>query len=124
MMLNEWMTRIKWYTQDFLAESQKLLEKAPTSKEEGLTPPTKGMSNISKYSWLLPDFACCNGNQSSQPGPRRSRRGLCKQDSSYNPRGKLLDRRGQANVSANLPDHPAQSIALDMLYPMHFTHLC
>ncbi|GFW17043.1 hypothetical protein TNCV_2761671 [Trichonephila clavipes] len=26
-------------------------------------------------------------------------------------------------VSADLPDHPVQSIALDMLYPTHFTHL-
>ncbi|GFW62615.1 uncharacterized protein TNCV_1886621 [Trichonephila clavipes] len=54
------MTRTKWYTCDFLAESQKLLEKAPTSKDAGLTPPAKGISNISKYSGHLPDFVCCN----------------------------------------------------------------
>ncbi|GFU54702.1 hypothetical protein TNCV_1037491 [Trichonephila clavipes] len=33
--------------------------------------------------------------------------GLRKQDSSYGPRGRSLGRRGQANVSANLPDQPA-----------------
>ncbi|GFU95686.1 hypothetical protein TNCV_4692941 [Trichonephila clavipes] len=49
--------------------------------------------------------------------------GLRKQDSSYGPRGRSLGRRGQASMPANLPDHPAQSIALDMLYSMHFTHL-
>ncbi|GFX89110.1 hypothetical protein TNCV_2854091 [Trichonephila clavipes] len=53
----------------------------------------------------------------------RSRRGLRKQDSSYGPRGRSLGRRGQASVTVNLPDHPAQSITLDMLYPMHFAHL-
>ncbi|GFQ91674.1 hypothetical protein TNCT_200171 [Trichonephila clavata] len=30
------MTRRKWYKHDFLAESQKLLERAPTSKDAGL----------------------------------------------------------------------------------------
>ncbi|GFU10656.1 hypothetical protein TNCV_1773261 [Trichonephila clavipes] len=53
--------------------------------------------------------------QSSQPGPRRSRRGLCKQDNSYGPRGKSLGRRGQASVPANLPENPVQFIALNML---------
>ncbi|GFV81895.1 hypothetical protein TNCV_1057821 [Trichonephila clavipes] len=61
--------------------------------------------------------------QSSQPGPRWSRRGLRKQNSSYGPRGRSLGRRGQASVPANLPDHPAQSIALVILYPKHFAHL-
>ncbi|GFW09292.1 hypothetical protein TNCV_4276211 [Trichonephila clavipes] len=59
--------------------------------------------------------------QSSQPGPRRSQRGLRKLFNG--PRGRSLGRRGQASVLTNLPDHPAQSIALDMLYPMHFAHL-
>ncbi|GFU63064.1 hypothetical protein TNCV_4123061 [Trichonephila clavipes] len=36
--------------------------------------------------------------QSSQPWPRRSRRSLRKQDSSYDPRGKSLDWSGQACV--------------------------
>ncbi|GFT41202.1 hypothetical protein TNCV_3403591 [Trichonephila clavipes] len=61
--------------------------------------------------------------QSSQPGPRRSRRGLHKQDSSYGSRGRSLGRRGQASVMAYLPDHPVQLIVLDMLYSMHFAHL-
>ncbi|GFV05819.1 hypothetical protein TNCV_5035581 [Trichonephila clavipes] len=62
--------------------------------------------------------------QSSQPDSLRSRRlSLRKQDSSYGSRGRNLGRRGQASMPANLPDHLAQFIALDMLYPMHFTHL-
>ncbi|GFV30388.1 uncharacterized protein TNCV_98631 [Trichonephila clavipes] len=52
------MTRRKWYTHDFLAESQKLLERAPTSKDAGLTPKAEGQSNISKYPGHLPDIAC------------------------------------------------------------------
>ncbi|GFY13220.1 hypothetical protein TNCV_2334841 [Trichonephila clavipes] len=39
------------------------------------------------------------------------------------PGGRNLGRRGQASVSANLLDHPVQSIGLDRLYPMHFAHL-
>ncbi|GFU92530.1 hypothetical protein TNCV_4794591 [Trichonephila clavipes] len=61
--------------------------------------------------------------QSSQPRPRRYRRGLRKQESSYGPRGRSLGGRGQESVLVNLPDHPVQSIVLDMLYPMHFVHL-
>ncbi|GFW15082.1 uncharacterized protein TNCV_172291 [Trichonephila clavipes] len=60
------MARRKWYTHDFLAESQKLLEKAPTSKDAGLTPPAGVMSNISKYPGHLPDFACYDGNARNQ----------------------------------------------------------
>ncbi|GFV84972.1 RNase H domain-containing protein [Trichonephila clavipes] len=51
-------------------------------------------------------------------GPHRSRRGLRRQVSSYGPRGKSVDRRGQTSVPANVPEHPVQSIAQDMLYPM------
>ncbi|GFS64861.1 uncharacterized protein TNCV_2000751 [Trichonephila clavipes] len=108
----------KWYTHDFLAESQKLLKKAPTSKNAGLTPPTKGMLNISKYPGHLPDFTCYDGN------PRNH--GLVGVDgaySSYGSRGRILRKRGQASVPANLSDHPSETIALDMLYTMHFTHL-
>ncbi|GFY08383.1 hypothetical protein TNCV_1357891 [Trichonephila clavipes] len=61
--------------------------------------------------------------QSSQLGPRRSRRGLRKQDSSYGPSGRSLGRRGQAGVPANLSDHSVQFIALDMLSSMQFAHL-
>ncbi|GFY04832.1 uncharacterized protein TNCV_3952391 [Trichonephila clavipes] len=75
------MARRNRYTHDFLAESQKLIEKAPTSKDAGLAPPVEGMSNISKY----PGFRLLR-RQSSQPGPSWSRRGLCKQNSSYGPR--------------------------------------
>ncbi|GFU57343.1 uncharacterized protein TNCV_3635281 [Trichonephila clavipes] len=56
------MKRRKWYTHDFLVESQKLLEKAPNGKDAGFTPPVKGMSNISKYPGHLTDFACYDGN--------------------------------------------------------------
>ncbi|GFU59217.1 uncharacterized protein TNCV_4197491 [Trichonephila clavipes] len=112
------MTRRKWNTQDFLAELQKLLERAPTSKGAGLTPPAKGLSSISKYLGHL-----LLRRQFSQPGPRQSRWGLCKQDSSYGPRGRSLGRRGQASVPAILPDHPVQPILLYMLYPKHFAHL-
>ncbi|GFT12523.1 uncharacterized protein TNCV_5093301 [Trichonephila clavipes] len=55
------MTRRKWYTHDFLAESQKLLEKVPSSKDACLTPSAEGMSNISKYPEHLLDFACYDG---------------------------------------------------------------
>ncbi|GFT02111.1 hypothetical protein TNCV_84071 [Trichonephila clavipes] len=54
--------------------------------------------------------------QFSQPGPHRNRRGLRKQDSSYGLRGRSLGRRDQASVPANLPDHPVQSIARDMMH--------
>ncbi|GFV24668.1 uncharacterized protein TNCV_3339841 [Trichonephila clavipes] len=62
------MTRRKWYTHEFLAKSQKLLETAPTSKDAGLTPPAEGMSNISKYPGHLPDFAYSDGNPRNQGG--------------------------------------------------------
>ncbi|GFS97800.1 uncharacterized protein TNCV_2017781 [Trichonephila clavipes] len=94
-------TRIKWYTHVFLAESQKLLERAPTSKDAGLTPPAERLSNISKY----PGYHLLR-RRASQPGPRRSRWGLRKQESSYVLRVRSLCRRGQASVPANLPDHP------------------
>ncbi|GFW61503.1 uncharacterized protein TNCV_347511 [Trichonephila clavipes] len=61
------MPRKKWCTHDFLAESQKLLERAPTSKDAGLTSPAEGLSNISKYPRHLPDIACYDdGNPSNQ----------------------------------------------------------
>ncbi|GFX45341.1 uncharacterized protein TNCV_1026011 [Trichonephila clavipes] len=110
------MTRRKWYTHDFLAESQKLLEKAPTSKDADLTPPAEGMSNINKYPEHFPYFAYYVNNPLSQS--------LIGVDGlSYELRGRSLGRIGQAGVPANLPDHPVQSIALDMLYQMHFAHL-
>ncbi|GFT95727.1 homeotic protein female sterile [Trichonephila clavipes] len=52
--------------QDFLSESQKLLEKELTSKDEGLTPPTEGLSNISNYLGHLPNIACNDGNSRNQ----------------------------------------------------------
>ncbi|GFT74024.1 uncharacterized protein TNCV_3707601 [Trichonephila clavipes] len=60
------MTRRKWCTQDFLVESQKLLERVPTSKEAGLPPPGEGLSNISKYPGHLPDIAYYDGNPRNQ----------------------------------------------------------
>ncbi|GFU93216.1 uncharacterized protein TNCV_4217421 [Trichonephila clavipes] len=60
------MTRRKRYTYDFLAESQKLLERAPTSKYAGLSPPAEGLSNISKYPGHLLDIACYDGNPCNQ----------------------------------------------------------
>ncbi|GFW23602.1 uncharacterized protein TNCV_4091451 [Trichonephila clavipes] len=48
------------------AESQKLLEKVPSSKEAGLTPPAEGMWDIRKYTRHLPDFACYGGNPRNQ----------------------------------------------------------
>ncbi|GFW58983.1 uncharacterized protein TNCV_2830891 [Trichonephila clavipes] len=58
--------RRKWYTNNFLHESQKLLERVPTSKNTGLTPPVKGRSNIIKYPRHLPDIACYDGNPRNQ----------------------------------------------------------
>ncbi|GFX29072.1 uncharacterized protein TNCV_2072231 [Trichonephila clavipes] len=60
------LTRRKWYMNDFLAESQKLLERAPTSKDAGLQPPVEGLSNFSKYPWHLPDITCYYGNRRNQ----------------------------------------------------------
>ncbi|GFV95984.1 uncharacterized protein TNCV_2096531 [Trichonephila clavipes] len=60
------MPRIIWYMHDFLAESQKLFEQAPTSKDAGLTPPAERMSNISKHPGHLPDFICYEGNPRNQ----------------------------------------------------------
>ncbi|GFS97752.1 uncharacterized protein TNCV_2559011 [Trichonephila clavipes] len=60
------MTPRKWYTHDLFAELQKLLERAPTSKDAGLTPPAEGLLNISKYPGHLPDIACYDGNLHNQ----------------------------------------------------------
>ncbi|GFW11673.1 uncharacterized protein TNCV_43081 [Trichonephila clavipes] len=60
------MTRRKWYMHDFLAESLKLLETAPTSNEAGLTPLAEGLSNISKYLGHLLDIICYDGNPLNQ----------------------------------------------------------
>ncbi|GFX72340.1 uncharacterized protein TNCV_1252941 [Trichonephila clavipes] len=60
------MTCRKWYTYDFLAESQKLLDKAPTGKYADLTPPAERMSNIGKYPGHLPEFTCYDGNSRNQ----------------------------------------------------------
>ncbi|GFX41077.1 uncharacterized protein TNCV_2217751 [Trichonephila clavipes] len=60
------ITRRKWYTHDFIAESQKLLERAPISKDAGLPPPAEKLSNISKYPGHLPDIACYDGNPRNQ----------------------------------------------------------
>ncbi|GFW84277.1 uncharacterized protein TNCV_1131461 [Trichonephila clavipes] len=43
-----------------------MLEKVPTSKDVGLTPPAEGMSNISKYPGHLPDFTCYKSNPRNQ----------------------------------------------------------
>ncbi|GFS87568.1 uncharacterized protein TNCV_2941701 [Trichonephila clavipes] len=56
----------KWYTHDFLGESQNLLKRAPTNKDAGLKPPAEGLSNISKYSGHLPDIDCYDGNPRNQ----------------------------------------------------------
>ncbi|GFX53768.1 uncharacterized protein TNCV_1597141 [Trichonephila clavipes] len=56
----------KWQTQDFLVESQKLLERAHTSKVAGLTPPAEGQSNTNKHPGHLPDIAFYDGNPCNQ----------------------------------------------------------
>ncbi|GFW27114.1 uncharacterized protein TNCV_93401 [Trichonephila clavipes] len=72
------------YTHDFLAQSQKLFERAPTSKDAGLTPPAEGLSNISKYPEHLPHISCYDGN------PRThcliGVDGACVNKTSYGPR--------------------------------------
>ncbi|GFX06588.1 uncharacterized protein TNCV_3018221 [Trichonephila clavipes] len=60
------MTRRKWYTHVFLAESQELLERAPTSKVAGLTPLADELLNIGTYPGHLPDIACYDGNPRNQ----------------------------------------------------------
>ncbi|GFX04817.1 uncharacterized protein TNCV_2248001 [Trichonephila clavipes] len=114
-------TRRKWYTHDFLAESQKLLEKAPTSKDAGLTPTAEGLSNIRIYPGILPDSACYDRNPPNQSLIGVD--GTCVNKTSYSPKKRSLCRRGHASVPANLPDDLVQSISLDMLYSMHFAHL-
>ncbi|GFW42727.1 uncharacterized protein TNCV_473171 [Trichonephila clavipes] len=115
------MLRRKWYTQGFLAELQKLLEREPTSKNAGLTLPAKELSNISKYPGHLADIACFDGS------PRNQGHGgvdeACVNKTSYGPKGRRLDMRDQATVPVNLPDLPVQFITLGMLYLMHFAHL-
>ncbi|GFV81903.1 uncharacterized protein TNCV_1057901 [Trichonephila clavipes] len=44
----------------------KMLERAPTSKDAGLTPTEERMSNISKYPGHLPDFDYYDGNPRNQ----------------------------------------------------------
>ncbi|PRD28034.1 UNVERIFIED_CONTAM: hypothetical protein NCL1_33666 [Trichonephila clavipes] len=56
------MTRRKWWTHDFLAESQKRLERAPASKDACLTPTAEGLPNISKHPGHLPGIDCYDGN--------------------------------------------------------------
>ncbi|GFV02507.1 uncharacterized protein TNCV_1093631 [Trichonephila clavipes] len=56
------MTRRKLYTHDFL------LEKVPTSKDAGHTPPAERMSNIFANTQGLPDFACYDGNHRNLVG--------------------------------------------------------
>ncbi|GFV85090.1 hypothetical protein TNCV_3320281 [Trichonephila clavipes] len=73
---------------------------------------TQGISRIS------PDTTAILATRASSESTGLAR----KQDSSCGPRGRNLGRRGQTSVLANLPDHLAQSIALDILYPMHFQH--
>ncbi|GFV84205.1 uncharacterized protein TNCV_3038651 [Trichonephila clavipes] len=116
------MTRRKWYMHDFLAESQKLLEEVPTSKDAGFTPSAEGMLNISKYLGILPDFVCYDGNPRNQ-GLVGVDRAWVNKTFHMAPIERSLSRRGQASVPANLQDRPAQSITLDMIYSMHFTHL-
>ncbi|GFY18196.1 uncharacterized protein TNCV_2046021 [Trichonephila clavipes] len=101
------MTRRKWCTHDFLAESQKLLERASISKDADLTPPAEGLSNISKYPGHLPDFTCYDGNPRNQGLVGVD--GACVNKTSYGPRGRSLGRRSQASVVSNLPDPPNPS---------------
>ncbi|GFU09671.1 uncharacterized protein TNCV_5027171 [Trichonephila clavipes] len=104
MKVERMMTRGKWNTNDFLAESQKLLEKAPTSKDAGLTSPAERMSNISKYPGHLPDFNCYDGNPRNQGLVGID--GACVRLFICPPKGRNLGRKGQASAPANLPDRP------------------
>ncbi|GFT54983.1 uncharacterized protein TNCV_2325031 [Trichonephila clavipes] len=60
------MTRRKWYTHGFLEESQKLLERAPTSKDAGLTPPAEDCRTSENTSPPSPDTTCYDGNPRNQ----------------------------------------------------------
>ncbi|GFV15849.1 uncharacterized protein TNCV_988321 [Trichonephila clavipes] len=113
------MTRRRCYTHDFLAESQKLLERAPTSKDAGLTPPVQGLSNISKYPGHLPDIAYYDGSPRNQGLVGVDGACVKKTHHMASEEDFFLCRRGQASVLTNLLDHPAQSISQDM----HFAHL-
>ncbi|GFV87915.1 uncharacterized protein TNCV_781961 [Trichonephila clavipes] len=116
------MTHRKWNTYDFLTESQKLIERVHTSKNASLTPLVKRLSNISKYSGHLPDIACYDGNPGNQglvgvDGPCINSFFIWRQRKKYG-----HEKSGE--VLVNSPDQPVQSISLDMLYAMHFAHLC
>ncbi|GFV79777.1 uncharacterized protein TNCV_1726021 [Trichonephila clavipes] len=61
------MARRKGCTQDFLAESQKLLERVPNSKDEDIKLRTEGLSNIRKIPLgHLSDITCYDGNPNNQ----------------------------------------------------------
>ncbi|GFV32024.1 uncharacterized protein TNCV_1687971 [Trichonephila clavipes] len=62
MKVERMTTRRKRYTNEFLLESQKLLEREPTSKDAGLTLLAEGLSNIGKYPGHLLDIVCYDGN--------------------------------------------------------------
>ncbi|GFY28260.1 DUF4817 domain-containing protein [Trichonephila clavipes] len=90
-----------------------------STHQQRCRPHTAGRGTVEQIPRAFPGYRLLR-RQSSQTGHRQSRRGLRKQDSSYGCRGRNLGWRGQASMPANLPDHPVQSIALDMLYLMHF----
>ncbi|GFS47894.1 hypothetical protein TNCV_3598701 [Trichonephila clavipes] len=72
------MTRRKWYTYDFLTESQKLLERTPTiSRRQASLRRRRDCRKLAQPRGS-PGYRPIR-RQSLQPGPRRSRRGLCKQ---------------------------------------------
>ncbi|GFV44186.1 uncharacterized protein TNCV_1825531 [Trichonephila clavipes] len=104
------MTRRKWYTHDFLAESQKRPEKVTTSKDAGLTPPAEGMPNISKYTGHLLDFACYDGNPRNQGLVGVN--GACVNKTLHMAPEEEVYAGRSGEHPTNLPDDSIQSIAL------------
>ncbi|GFV27314.1 hypothetical protein TNCV_3795091 [Trichonephila clavipes] len=67
------MTHKKWYTQDFFADLQKLLERAPTSKDAALPSPAKGLrtlANTPGISWISPATTAILATRASSESTR------------------------------------------------------
>ncbi|GFU73391.1 hypothetical protein TNCV_2443491 [Trichonephila clavipes] len=85
------VTRRKWYSQDFLAESQKLLERRRPRKDAGFKPPVLGtVPNITNTP-VSPGYRLLR-RQSTRNQGLVGRRGLSKTRYSYCPRGRNLGR--------------------------------
>ncbi|GFV52166.1 hypothetical protein TNCV_5070871 [Trichonephila clavipes] len=101
----------------FLRNDKNCLNERSPAKMQTSNSPVEGLSNINKYPGNLSDIVCYDGDSRNQ--------GLVGDDWACvnKTRRKRRKKSRQESVPTNLPDHPVQSIAPDMTYPMHFTLL-